>query len=112
MKTFLQPRWVDFDDLVDVLPTLLCMFSTLGWDSFLTNHRVYYLDLVYEFYENIYLEDEKIFSMVQGRWICVSDKVFGGAVDLSYREKNVELVCFNNLVVCKIMLDMEDDPSD
>ena len=67
MKTFLQLRWVDFEDLADALPTLMCMFSALEWDSLLSNHRVYYLDLVYEFYENIYLKDEKIFSMVQGR---------------------------------------------
>ena len=58
---------MDFEDLVDALPTLMCMFSALGWDSLLSNHRVYYPDLIYEFYENIYLDDQKMFSMVQGR---------------------------------------------
>ena len=72
---------------------------------------MYYPNLVYEFYENIYLEGDKMYSMVQGKRIRVSDKVFGGALDLSYREKNVELVRFNNLAMCKIMLGIEDDPS-
>ena len=50
---------MDFNDLADALPTLMCMFSALRWDSLLTNHRVYYMDLIYEFYENIYLEDKR-----------------------------------------------------
>ena len=41
----------------------------------------------------------------------MSDKVFGGALNLSYREKNVELVHFNNLAMCKIMLGIKDDLS-
>ena len=42
----------------------------------------------------------------------MSDKVLGGALDLSYHEKNFELVRFNNLAICKTMLGIEDDPSD
>ena len=42
----------------------------------------------------------------------MSDKVLGGALDLSSQEKNVELVYFNNLVVCKLILGIEEDSSD
>ena len=35
LKMFFQLKWVDFADLADALPTLMCMFFTLGWDSFL-----------------------------------------------------------------------------
>ena len=66
------------------LPTLQFMFSAIGWDSFISNYQVYYPDLVYDFYENLYVEDEKMFSIVQGKKIRVSDKVFGGALDISY----------------------------
>ena len=92
LKTFLQPRWLDFADLVIALPTLQFMFTSLGWDTFISNHRVYYPELVYEFYENLYVEDEKMFSIVKGRKIRVSDKVFGGALNISYRDQTVELI--------------------
>ena len=41
----------------------------------------------------------------------MSDKVLGGALVLSYREKNVKLVCFNNLAMWKLMLDIEKESS-
>ena len=86
LKTFLHPRWVDLGDLANALLTLEFMFFAIGWDSFISNHQVYYPDLVYEFYESLYVEDEKMFSTVQGRKIRVSDRVFGGALDISYRD--------------------------
>ena len=36
--------------------------------------------------------------------------VFGGALDISYRERNVELIHFNNLEIYNIMLGTEDEP--
>ena len=68
LKTFLQPRWVDFADLAIALPTLQFMFSALRWDTFISNHRVYYPELVFEFYENFYLGQVKTFSRLQGRY--------------------------------------------
>ena len=53
-----------------------------------------------------------MFSTVQGRKIRVSDKVFGGALDISYRDWSVELIRYNNLEICRTMLDMEEDPSE
>ena len=69
LKTFLHPRWVDLDDLANALPTLQFMFSAIEWDTFISNHREYYPDLVYEFYESLYVEDEKMYATVQGRKI-------------------------------------------
>ena len=99
LKTFLHPRWVDLGDLANVLPTLQFMFSAIGWDSFILNHQVYYPDLVYEFYESLYVEDEKMFSTVQGRKIRVSDRVLGGALDISYRDQPVEMIWYNNMEI-------------
>ena len=78
---------MDLGDLANALPTLQFMFFAIGWDSFISNHQVYYPDLVYDFYESLYVKDEKMFSTVQGRKIRVSDRVFGGALDISYRDR-------------------------
>ena len=53
-----------------------------------------------------------MFSIVQGRKIRVSDKVFGGALDISYHDWSVELIRYNNLEICRTMLGMEEDPSE
>ncbi|MQM00704.1 hypothetical protein Taro_033447 [Colocasia esculenta] len=71
---FVQPRFVEFESLEDMFPSLQPLFDTQGWMTFLYSHKRYSPVAVTEFYNNLELsvQGDELFTTVKGANVLVN----------------------------------------
>ena len=93
-KKIVQSRYVDFESLAPMFPSLLPYFDTQGWTSFLYSHLQYSPTAVSEFYNNLGLSDQgDIYSSVKGTRFRLTANLLSTALEIP--NSGVEIFNYN-----------------
>ena len=84
-RTILKPRLVDWNSVDPMFHMLVPILSTQRWLKFMWIHKVYYPELVQEFYANMFKVENVFYTEVRGKLIELSLEMFHDALKLPYK---------------------------
>jgi Putative plant transposon protein len=107
-RRLLPPRYIDFNDISPYVPEFEAMFAAQGWTDFVSSYRRYYPQLVQQFYSNLVLENDRLYSMVKGVRISVNISTLANALSVDWEGMTPTHGAFDHVEVYSAMT--ERDP--
>jgi hypothetical protein len=83
-RRVLPPRYIDFTDISPYVSQLEELFGAQGWVGFVSAYRRYYPQLVQQFYSNLVIENDRLYSMVKGVRITVTTSTLANALRMNW----------------------------
>ncbi|MQL92855.1 hypothetical protein Taro_025488, partial [Colocasia esculenta] len=81
-KKIIQPWYVDFRSVEDMFPGLTKLFEEQGWLRFMMSQRSYSPSAVLEFYNNLAMTKDELYTTVQGISFKITSNLFSRALQI------------------------------
>ncbi|MQL93677.1 hypothetical protein Taro_026322 [Colocasia esculenta] len=81
-KKIIQPRYVNFPSLEKMFPGLSTLFEEQGWVGFMRSQKSYSPSAVLEFYNNLGMHEDDLYTTVHGISFKITPNLFSRALQI------------------------------